>query len=403
MTFAVNSRFLARAARLAAVAGLGVALGGPPAPAQENGQGGIGGFFQQLFGGPQPRAPAVDPNAPKPKKKVRDFVPATATREPGTPGGAAVAPTFFIVVIGDSLASFTAGGLSEAFADKPEIAVQDKTHDASGLVRADYYDWQKGASDLATGKDHIDFVVMMFGINDLQAIRDGADNLDPLSDRWKAAYAARIQGVLAPFVTAHIPVAWVGMPPMRVEKFNDQIVKLNEIDREEVEKAGVKYIDIWDAFANQSGQFDAFGPNVDGQNVKLRGPDGIHFTKAGGRKVANFLEGEIRKVFDKDRPLNASSDLPPDIEQAAGDINTQIRREAGTPDEPGAPARLAPPKPLAGPILSLTGRPTSPGGVLATRGDAPPGQTEVVARVLRLGEPADPRSGRADDFSWPRL
>ena len=398
MSFAFDRTFVARALRLAAVAAFAVALAAPAAPAEE---GGFGGFFQQLFGGPPAKPPEAA--AAKPRKKVRDFVPATATRAPGTPGGAAVQPTFFIDVLGDSLASLTAGGLTEAFADKPEIAVADKSHDASGLVRADYFDWPKAAHDLATGKDHIDFVVVMVGINDLQAMRDGADNVDPLSDRWKSAYAARIDAVLSPFQAARIPIAWVGMPPMRTDRFNADIVKLNEVDRAEVEKQGVKYIDIWDAFADQNGQYDASGPNVDGQIVKLRGPDGIHFTKAGGRKVAPFLEAEIRRVFDKDRPQSETADLPPDIEQAAGDINAQIRREMGAPEEPGAPATLEPPKPLAGPILSLTGRPLSPGGALASREPNPPGETDLVARVLRQGEPADPRSGRADDFSWPRL
>jgi hypothetical protein len=398
MMFALDRLFVTRALRLAAVAAVAVALTAPAAPAQE---GGLGGFLQQLFGGQPPKPPEAA--ASKPKKKVRDFVPATTTREPGTPGGAAVQPTFFIDVLGDTLASLTANGLTETFADKPEIAVADKSHDASGLVRADYFDWPKATHDLATGKDHIDFVVVMVGINDLQAMRDGADNLDPLSDRWKTAYAARIDAVLAPFQAANIPVAWVGMPPMRVDRFNAEIVKLNEIDRAEVEKLGVKFIDIWDAFADQDGQYDASGPNVDGQIVKLRGPDGIHFTKAGGRKVAHFLEAEIRRVFDKGRPQNETADLPPDIEQAAGDINAQIRREMGASEEPGAPATQEPPKPLAGPILSLTGRPLSPGGALASREPNPPGETELVARVLRQGEPADPLSGRADDFSWPRL
>ncbi len=399
MSFAFDRPFVARALRLAAIAALALALAAPAAPAQE---GGLGGFFQQLFGGGQPAKPP-DAAASKPKKKVRDFVPATATREPGTPGGAAVQPTFFIDVIGDSLASLAAGGLTEAFADKPEIAVADKSHDASGLVRVDYFDWPKAAHDLAAGKDHIDFVVVMVGINDLQAMRDGADNLDPLSDRWKAAYLARIDAVLEPFQAANIPVAWVGMPPMHVDRFNADIVKLNEIDRAEVEKQGAKFIDIWDAFADQNGQYDASGPDVDGQIVKLRGPDGIHFTKAGGRKAAHFLEAEIRRVFDKGRPQSGTADLPPDIEQAAGDINAQIRREMGAPEGLGAPATLEPPKPLAGPILSLTGRPLSPGGALASFEPSPPGETDLVARVLRQGEPADPRSGRADDFSWPRL
>jgi hypothetical protein len=403
MKLAIDRQLVARVARLAAVALCCVALGGPAVRAQD---GGLGGFLSHLFGGPgaQP-APAPTPTH-RPKKRVRDFVPATTTREPGTPGGAPVQPTFFIDVLGDSMGLLADDGLTQAFADKPEISIANKSREASGLVRDDYYDWPKAARELATGKDHIDLIVMMVGINDLQPMRDGADTLDPLSDRWRALYGQRVEAVVAPFQAAHIPVLWVGLPPMRTDRLNAQVVKLNEIDKEHAEKAGAKYIDIWDAFANQDGQYDAFGPNVDGQTVKLRGADGILFTKAGGRKVAHFLEAEIKRVYDKNKPQYDNASLPPDIEQADVDINTQIRREMGAPEEPaapGSPARLEPPKPLAGSILSLTARPISPGGALASREATPAGEPDAVARVLRLGEPVDPRTGRADDFSWPRL
>ncbi|MGD0184397.1 MAG: SGNH family hydrolase [Roseiarcus sp.] len=403
MKLAIDRQLVARVARLAAVALCCVALDGPAVRAQD---GGLGGFLSHLFGGPaaQP-APAPTPTH-RPKKRVRDFVPATTTREPGTPGGAPVQPTFFIDVLGDSMGLQADDGLTQAFADKPEISIANKSREASGLVRDDYYDWPKAARELATGKDHIDLIVMMVGINDLQPMRDGADTLDPLSDRWRALYGQRVEAVVAPFQAAHIPVLWVGLPPMRTDRLNAQVVKLNEIDKEHAEKAGAKYIDIWDAFANQDGQYDAFGPNVDGQTVKLRGADGILFTKAGGRKVAHFLEAEIKRVYDKNKPQYDNASLPPDIEQADVDINTQIRREMGAPEEPaapGSPARLEPPKPLAGSILSLTARPISPGGALASREATPAGEPDAVARVLRLGEPVDPRTGRADDFSWPRL
>ena len=68
---------------------------------------------------------------------------------------------------------------------------------------------------------------------------------------------------------------------------------------------------------------------MDGQNAKLRGVDGIHFTKVGARKVAHFLESEIHRYFDKNKPVSEVATLPPDIEQAADDINAQIRREMG--------------------------------------------------------------------------
>ena len=342
------------------------------------------------------------------RKPVHDFVPAEATRTPGAIGGAPIAPTFFINVLGDSVAVFAADGLTQAFVDKPEIAVVGHARESSGLVRDDFYDWPKAAHDLAATKDKLDFVVVTLGINDMQILKDGADTLDPLSDKWREIYGRRIESMVAPFKLAHVPVAWVGLPPMRSERFNAQIVKLNELFKERAEKAGAQYIDIWDAFADESGQYNAYGPDINGQNAKLRSTDGIHFTKAGSRKLAQFLEAEIKRAFDAAKPQNGIASLPPDIEQAAIDINAQIREEMGVAAPVGAPppgggaAPAEPSKPLAGPIESLTARPLSPGGALVTRQS---GARELgpAERLLAQGAPSAPKPGRADDFSWPRL
>ena len=392
-----------RTLSLAATLGLALMASSPSAPAEDTG---LPGFLQHLFGGPSPKPVETAPTPLHKPAHKRDFVPATSTRAPGAPGGAPVEATFHVEVIGDSMAVLAADGLKDAFTDKPEIAVIDKARDASGLVRDDYFDWVKFATDLPGGKDKIDFVVVMLGINDLQPLRDGTDMLDPLSDPWRDRYGQRVEAVVAPIRAAHIPVAWVGLPPMRTERVNAEAIKLNEIYKEHAEKAGAKYIDIWDAFADENGQYDAFGPSIDGQNVKLRGGDGIHFTKAGARKVAHFLEAEIRRAFDKRNPASEVAALPPDIEQAADDINAQIRREMGVPapaDVGIASGPQVPERPLAGPILSLTAHPSSQGGVLASRETRPLAEALDVTRVFRSGEPDAPRAGRADDFSWPRL
>jgi hypothetical protein len=335
-------------------------------------------------------------------KPVRDFVPSEATRTPGSIGGAPIAPTFFINVLGDSLAVYAADGLTQAFADRPEISVVGRAYESSGLVRDDFYDWFKISHDLAAAKDKLDFVVIMLGINDVQAMRDGADSLDPLSDKWRELYGQRIERLVAPFKLAHVPVAWVGLPPMRSERFNAQVIKLNELYKESAEKAGAQYIDIWDAFADEDGAYNAYGPDIDGQNAKLRAGDGIHFTKAGARKLAQFLEADIKRAFDAAKPQGDIANLPPDIEQAAIDINAQIRREMGVPAPAGAPTSVAVEKPLAGPILPLTARPLSPGGVLVTRQTALR-ESGPLERLLAQGAPIEPKSGRADNFAWPRL
>lgn len=328
-------------------------------------------------------------------------MPATETRAPGTPGGSPAQASFFIEVLGDSLAVLAAEGLTQAYADRPEVAVQEKARESSGLVRDDYYDWTKAARDLAQSNDHIDYVVIEIGINDLQALKDGADSVAPLSERWDAIYGARIEALVETFRAKHIPVAWIGLPPMRLDSFNASVVKLNELFKLHAEKADAHFIDIWDAFANQAGQYDAFGPDIDGQQTKLRGADGIHFTKAGSRKIAHFLEADIKRVLDRAKPQSEVASLPPDIEQAAVDINAQIRREMGAP-APSSGAPSEPARPLAGPILPLTDRPISVGGVLASYENIRGKPLGPAARALRLGDTPPAQLGRADDFSWPR-
>ncbi len=329
--------------------------------------------------------------------KGQDYVSPAATRA-SSQAAAKVEKTAFVTVLGDTLAIQAAQGLTDAFANRPEVSVANATRALSGLTRNDYYDWPKAARDLVAGRQKIDVVVVMLGINDVQPLQDGGVALDPLSDKWRALYAQRIEGLIAPFRDAQIPVLWVGLPSMPDERFNGQALALNEIYREHVEKAGGKYVDIWDGFVDQNGQYSAFGPDIDGQNTKLRsGSSGIYFTKAGARKLAQYLETDIRHIIDKGKTQNDISALPPDIEQEAEDINVEIRREMGV-DKALANAPFAPPKLEAGPILSLTARPTAANAALAGVLGAELGDG---VRTVRLGQAVGPQPGRADDFAWP--
>src|SRR5271165_473871 len=381
------------------------------APATLAQTGGFPNIFQSLFGQtpkPPQAAPATE-NAPlrarahKPRKRGQDFVSPSSARTPAAQGQKAK-PSFYVTVIGDSLAIVAARGLTDAYADKPEFSVTSLARDSSGLARDDYYDWPKAARDLLASKPKLDVAVVMLGLNDMQQMKASGETVEALSDKWKAAYAQRVENLVAPFREAHIPVLWVGLPPMRDDKFNAQMAALNEIIRDTVEKSSGKYVDIWDAFADENGQYSAFGPDLEGQKAKLRSdPNGVYFTKAGQRKLASFLETEIKRLAgDKIKPPPGELvSLPPDIEQEADDINDEIRREMGLAQS-AAKGKRTPPRPLAGPILSLTALPTSAHGALI---DAHAGMTALSddqARSLRTGETPPPQPGRADDFTWTK-
>ena len=181
---------------------------------------GLGGFFSHLFAPSQsppskpadaaPTPTASTPTAHKPKRKPRDFVPVTTTRASSALSPVPVQATHFIEVLGDSLAISAAEGLSETLADKTDLGVVDKARDASGLVREDYFDWAKAAAEIAASKEKIDFAVILIGINDMQPLRDGADYVEPLKDRWRELYSQRIEAIVAPVPQCSHPgcVGW---------------------------------------------------------------------------------------------------------------------------------------------------------------------------------------------------
>jgi hypothetical protein len=319
--------------------------------------------------------------------------------------------SFFVTVMGDSLGDMLADGLDGSFADKKEIAIRHKGKESSGLVRDDFYDWPKAAREMLASGEKIDAAVVMIGSNDRQAIHEGADSREPLSPRWRELYGARIDALMSAFREKKIPLIWVGLPVMKSERYSADMTQLNEMFREHAARNGAVFVDIWEAFGDEKNQYQSFGPDVNGRIVKLRAADGIHFTDAGSRKLAHFVEGEIKKLFDA-RPQPGEAALP-DAGQSPGQEATQ---PPATPVfvSPGALPSVAAPtlpeRPAIGRVQPLTAAPASSENDLARRGAGSAQLADPSAKASRAlvdhiyvdGRETPPRPGRADDFTWPR-
>ena len=363
-----------------------------------------------------------------------------------------VAPSFFTAVLGDSLGVLMAQGLQEAFADRPEMAFLRKARESSGLVREDYFDWPKGVREMLAAPDHLDLAIIMIGSNDHQAIRDGNDYVEALTPRWREIYGDRVEALAAQFRARNIQLIWVGMPVMKNERMAGDMIQFNEIYRERAGKAGAIYVDIWEAFVNDANKYDAFGPDVNGATMKLRSADGVHLTKAGARKLAHFVEAEVKRAFDSASPKSdpavaalmpplpagepaASSApapvpvLPEPAEAAGGDINVLLRQQIGVapaiaaPSDamadkvpvpglqavlplPAEPASLfIPVRPAAGAVALLTGPSLAPDGELVSRQRASRAGSDAQALIDQAfvdGRLAKAKPGRADHFAWPQ-
>ena len=319
-----------------------------------------------------------------------------------------------VLVIGDTLAGQIAEGLEDSLEDRADVAVENKAKADSGLVRTDFYDWPKVAGELLAADAKVMVGVVVLGPNDRQVIREGDVTHEPLSERWLQLYKARIDAVTSAFSAKRVPLIWVGAPPMQNTRLSADLVTLNDLFRKGAEAAGGQYVDLWSVYVDGENRYTATGPDVSGQIAKLRLGDGVHFTKAGARKAAHFIDVVIRRLLEGAPTQNVialptspetGAPLAPDL-QPGGVERLIDRMVSGVPaDLPLLP--VVPPRPLAGPILPLTGAiPRSGDTALLTSVQEARGRGDVAAgldRVFGQGIAPEPRPGRADDFRWPRI
>ena len=197
-------------------------------------------------------------------------------------------------------------------------------------------------------------------------------------DAWEKIYNRRIDETVAALKSKGVPVFWVGLPSIRGTKSTADVVYLNDLYRARAEKAGAVYIDVWDGFVDETSKFSTFGPDYEGQVRRLRSADGVYFTKYGARKLAHYVEREIRRYMSN-RSLQVSLPTSP---------------AAPVPGESKSTAR-----PLAGPVVPLT---VTPGNSEELAGGVAAQVDATATRVLTKGEPLPAPAGRADDFVWPR-
>src|SRR5215472_4711816 len=382
--------------------------------------------------------PSESPRAPPPKK--------TEAKDEQT------GPTTSIVVMGDDIADWLGYGLEDVFSDTPEVRVVRQNKLNSGLLHYDAkgdLDWWHVARD-TLAQEKVDYVVMMLGLGDRQAIRvkdlakeadtrtndqqakdraakdpqakdrpakdeaekkdgqkpattsDTDENGTPSAQRnkktaapaefrseeWEKVYSRRIDDTIAALKSKGVPVIWVGLPPLRGSRSSSDAAYLNELYRARAERAGIKYVDVWDGFVDEAGKYSNYGPDYEGQVRRLRLGDGVYFTKAGAVKLARYVEHELRRFMNNRVPVALPSG----------------------PLEPSQSATKPAERPLLGPVVPLTGTPKDKDTKDSKDGDdllGGPGSGQIhgdatATKVLAKGETVAAPSGRAANFSWPR-
>jgi hypothetical protein len=152
---------------------------------------------------------------------------------------------------------------------------------SSGLLNRAFFDWPAYVAGQMAAYDP-DLVVFMLGANDAMQISSYDD------------YAARVGQVMDLMYRPGRTVLWLGQPNMQPNPdlgYNPALVTrippLNEVFRTEAAKRSwVIYVDTWAVTSWSDGTYAPSLPDENGVDQPLRAADGIHFTPAGGRRLA---------------------------------------------------------------------------------------------------------------------
>jgi hypothetical protein len=212
-------------------------------------------------------------------------------------GGSFITPfpendVYQVQVVGDWLAEGLLGGLVQAFTTGPGVSISRKRYDLPGLMRSGTpSDLTQLEQTFSTDPSHI--AIVMVGAQDRYSLnrRRAADD----TDEWRTEYGGRVDSLMKLLKKNNRAVYWVGLPNMRRAQDNERAQRMNDVIRERAYLNGVRYIDAYASFIDESGGYSDWGPDITGKIRRLRDSDGVHFTEAGYLKLAHFVERELKR------------------------------------------------------------------------------------------------------------
>jgi uncharacterized protein len=205
--------------------------------------------------------------------------------------------TYRMQVYGDAFAEGLIGGLTEAFSTDGRAQAPRRHRTLAGITRADF---EEEVRKEEAESEPVHIGVVMIGVSDRNHMRTGPRERVLLgSPEWREEYGRRVDRLIKVLKKRGVALYWVGQPIMRRYETNDPAQTMNDIVREKSYLNGIRYIDIQAQFADESGNYTAWGPDIAGKQRLLRENDGVLFTPAGYRKLAYFVESEIKRDMNQ--------------------------------------------------------------------------------------------------------
>lgn len=198
------------------------------------------------------------------------------------------------LLIGDSMMGGATGYfLSDSLKAEGARSVIIDFHTSSGLCRPDFFNWNEQLNTLLISHD-FDVAMVFIGANDNQSIHRYTEGwIRYHTDAWYQEYNTRVGDIMDLLLIKADRVYWIGLPKMVNPEFDEGIVVLNSIYKEQADlRNNVFYISSYELFDNFSSP-SYYQPVNISSTSSLRAEDGCHLTARGARILVQKIIGFI--------------------------------------------------------------------------------------------------------------
>lgn len=241
-----------------------------------------------------------------------------------------------ISAFGDGFAEGLLSGLIQAFNADVRLNIDRQINTVPPVGAADF-EAKVAALEQKIASKPLGAAVVMIGENVWISLRNrDGKRLAMGGEEWVAEFTRRIDLLMRAFKRKNVGVYWVGLPILARNDANDIAQRMNGVLRERAYLNGYKYIDAYQGFTDEAGGYSAYGPDLEGAIRLLRLRNGVHFTVAGNRKLAHFVEKELRSDLNQAKSNRNLPLLGAEAEQAR--INPGNANKTPSPTSPAANA-----------------------------------------------------------------
>ncbi|UMZ11747.1 DUF459 domain-containing protein [Pseudomonas sp. MPFS] len=259
---------------------------------------------------PEPVAPVVTPPAPAHQAPVtsahpsppqlavaaaQPVVAAPAARHMAEPGQPVTAPLMAslgsgdeVFFVGDSLMQGVAPHMANTLRKRYNVKSLNLSKQSTGLAYPSFFNWPKTVENTLAGNPNIRLMVIFLGPNDPwdMPVVKGKPFLRFRTPDWEQTYRQRIDSILDTAQAHNVQVIWVGPPNMEKAKLSTAMAYLSDLYKSQIEQYHQHFVSANEILGYRNDEFSYYRTTADGQKVKTRVDDGIHFTPTGQKLIA---------------------------------------------------------------------------------------------------------------------